>query len=97
MAAAADSAAKTPDDLRMSITNAPGAQAYPISSYTYVLLYKNQKDATKGKVLVDFLWWGVHDGKPFVQEMGYVPLPDDILKRTEGKINSVTAGGALLR
>ena len=96
-AAAADSAASTPEDLRVSITNAPGPQSYPISSYTYILVYKNQKDATKGKVLVDFLWWALHDGKPFVPELGYVPLPDDILKRAEAKVNSVTAGGAPLR
>src|SRR6185503_2545300 len=55
-AAAAASAATIPDDLRVSITNAAGAQAYPISSYTYILVYKNQKDAGKGKALVDFLW-----------------------------------------
>jgi phosphate transport system substrate-binding protein len=96
-AAAAASAANTPDDLRVSITNAQGARAYPISSYTYILVYKNQKDATKGKVLVDFLWWAIHDGKPFVLEGGYVPLPDDILKRAEAKINSITAGSAPLR
>ena len=64
-----------PDDLRVSITNAPGAQAYPISSYTYILVYKNQKDAAKGKALVDFLWWGIHDGESFAKELLYAPLP----------------------
>ena len=96
-AAAAASAANTPDDLRVSITNAPGPQTYPISSYTYILVYKNQKDATKGKVLVDFLWWGIHDGENFAKELQYAPLPDDIVKRAEGKINSITAAGAALR
>lgn len=96
-AAAAASAANTPDDLRVSITNAQGAQAYPISSYTYLLVYKEQKDAAKGKVLVDFLWWGIHDGTNFAKELSYVPLPDDIVKRAEVKINSITAGGAALR
>jgi phosphate transport system substrate-binding protein len=65
----------TPDDLRVSITNAAGAQAYPISSYTYILVYKNQKDAAKGKALVDFLWWGIHDGESFAKELQYAPLP----------------------
>ena len=96
-AAAAGSAANTPDDLRVSITNATGAQAYPISSYTYILVYKNQKDAGKGKALVDFLWWGIHDGEAFAKDLQYAPLPADIVKRAEGKINSVTAGGAALR
>jgi len=96
-AAAAASAATIPDDLRVSITNAAGAQAYPISSYTYILVYKNQKDAAKGKVLVDFLWWGIHDGEGFAKEMQYAPLPADIVKKAEVKINSVTANGATLR
>jgi phosphate transport system substrate-binding protein len=96
-AAAAASAANTPDDLRVSITNASGAQAYPISSYTYILVYKDQKDAAKGKALVDFLWWGIHDGEAYAKELQYAPLPADIVKRAEGKINSITAGGTPLR
>lgn len=96
-AAAAASAANTPEDLRVSITNASGAQAYPISSYTYILVYKEQKDAGKGKALVDFLWWGIHEGENFAKELQYAPLPDDIVKRAEAKINSITAGGAALR
>ena len=95
-AAASAFAANTPDDLRVSITNAPG-QAYPISSYTYILVYKEQKDAAKGKALVDFLWWGIHDGEAFAKELQYAPLPADIVKRAEGKINSITAGGTPLR
>lgn len=96
-AAAAAAAANTPDDLRVSITNSTGAQVYPISSYTYILVYKNQKDATKGKTLVDFLWWGIHEGQSFAKQLDYAPLPEDIVKRTEAKINSITAAGAPLR
>ena len=96
-AAAAASAGTIPDDLRVSITNGSGPQTYPISSYTYILVYKNQKDAAKGKALVDFLWWGIHDGEGFAKELLYAPLPADIVKRAEAKINSVTAGGAALR
>ena len=95
-AAAAASAANTPDDLRVSITNAPGANVYPISSYTYILVYKNQKDATKGKALIDFLWWGIHDGQSFATPLQYATLPADIVKRAEAKLNSVTSGGAQL-
>ncbi|HSE32738.1 MAG TPA: phosphate ABC transporter substrate-binding protein PstS [Pyrinomonadaceae bacterium] len=96
-AAAAASAANTPDDLRVSITNASGATAYPISSYTYILLYKNQKDAEKGKAVVDFVWWGIHDGENFARDLQYAPLPADIVKRAEAKLNSITANGAPLR
>jgi len=96
-AAAAASAANTPDDLRVSITNAQGPTAYPISSYTYILLYKNQKDAAKGKVVVDFVWWGIHDGEKYAADLLYAPLPDDIVKRAEAKLNSITANGVPLR
>jgi phosphate transport system substrate-binding protein len=96
-AAAAESVAATPDDLRVSITNAAGASAYPISSYTYVLLSKDQTDAAKGKALVDFLWWGLHDGTQFAKALDFAPLPPEILKRAEAKLNSITSGGKTLR
>jgi phosphate transport system substrate-binding protein len=96
-AAAAASAATMPDDLRVSITNAGGAGAYPISSFTYILAYKDQQDATKGEAVVDFLWWGIHDGESFAKNLQYAPLPAEIVKRAEVKINSITAGGKSLR
>jgi phosphate transport system substrate-binding protein len=96
-AAAAAALAMTPEDLRVSITDAPGATAYPISSYTYILIYKDQQDAVKGKALVDFLWWGIHDGEKFAKDLMYAPLPADIIKRAEVKINSITSGGKPLR
>jgi phosphate transport system substrate-binding protein len=96
-AAAATAASSTPDDLRVSITNAAGAGVYPISSYTYILIYKNQKDAGKGKALVDFLWWGIHDGEGMAKDLNYAPLPSDIVKRAEAKLNSITANGTALR
>jgi len=96
-AAAAATAAITPDDLRVSITNANGVEAYPISSFTYILAYKDQKDATKGKALVDFLWWGIHDGESFAKDLLYAPLPQEIVTRAEAKIGLITAGGQKLR
>jgi phosphate transport system substrate-binding protein len=96
-AAAAESLPTTPEDLRVSITNAGGATAYPVSSYTYILAYREQKDAAKGKALVDFLWWGIHDGERFAKDMQYAPLPPEIVQRAEAKINSITSGGKPLR
>jgi phosphate transport system substrate-binding protein len=96
-AAAAESLAATPEHLRVSITDAAGANAYPISSYTYILVYKEQKDAAKGKALVDFLWWGIHDGERFAGALQYAPLPAEIVERASAKLNSITAGGKTLR
>lgn len=96
-AAAAGTVSSTPADLRVSITDADGANAYPVSSYTYILVYKDQKDAAKGKALVDFLWWGIHDGEQFAKELQYAPLPAEIVTRTEVIIHSVTSGGQPLR
>lgn len=96
-AAAAESLASTPEDLRVSITDSPGANAYPVSSYTYILAYKDQKDAGKGKALVDYLWWCIHDGEKYAGDLKYAPLPSEIVKRAEEKINSITAGGKPLR
>ena len=96
-AAAAGSVAATPEDLRVQITDADGANAYPIASYTYVLVYKDQRDAAKGKALADFLWWAIHDGEKFTKDLHYAPLPAEIVKKVEAKINSMTSGGKTLR
>ena len=96
-AAAASVAGQIPDDLRVSITNAPGAATYPISSFTYLLVYKEQPDQTKGKALVDFLWWAIHNGEAMAREKHYAPLPGEVVKKAEAKINSITYQGKPLR
>ncbi len=96
-AAAAGSVKDMPEDMRTSITNAEGDTAYPISSYTYILVHQDQKDAVKGKALVDFLWWAVHDGEKFTSDLHYAPLPEEVVKKVEAKINSITSGGKALR
>ncbi len=96
-AAAASSVNEMPEDMRVQITNADGKDAYPISSYTYILVYKNQQDATKGKALADFLWWAIHDGEQFTKDLNYAPLPNEVIKKAEAKINSMTSGEKPLR
>jgi phosphate transport system substrate-binding protein len=96
-AAAASASGQTPDDLRVSITNASGDSVYPISSYTYILAYKDQKNADKGKALVEFLWWAIHDGEQFAKSLQYSPLPAEIAARAEAKINLISFGGKPLR
>ena len=87
--AAAAGMTNPPPDLRMSITNAPGDNAYPISAFTYLLVYREQGDATKGKALVQFLKWGVTDGQKYAPDLHYAPLPDGIVKLDQAKIDSI--------
>jgi len=86
-----------PDDLRVSITNAPGKDAYPISSYTYLLVYQDQPDQTKGKALVKFLWWAIHDGEGYAKGKLYSQLPAEVVTKAEQKINSITFQGKPIR
>jgi phosphate transport system substrate-binding protein len=88
-AAAAGSAAKIPEDMRVSIVNADGDDAYPIASFTYVLLYKDQKDTPKGKALVDFLKWSIHEGQAFTKDLHYAPLPKEIVERAGKKLAGI--------
>ncbi len=83
-----------PADYRISIVNSPAKGAYPIASFTYILLYKNQSDATKAKALVDFLWWAIHDGQKTNAELDYAPLPADVVKAVEKTLTTdITSGG----
>ena len=79
-AAAAEAAGKMPADFRVSITNAPGKGAYPIASFTWLLLYENPKDKTQAKAMVDFMKWALSDGQKYCADLGYAPLPDAVIK-----------------
>jgi phosphate transport system substrate-binding protein len=89
-AAGASALARMPDDFRISIVNAEGDGAYPIAGFTYMLLYKEQKDAAKGKALVDFLAWSLHDGQRLTRDLAYAPLPDELVKKADAKLKTVT-------
>jgi phosphate transport system substrate-binding protein len=95
-AAAAGAAEKLPPntDYRISIVNAPGAGAYPISSFTWLLVYKNQPDATKGKKLVDFLKWALHDGEQSAASLDYAPLPAPMVARLDSTVAAIQVGAA---
>ncbi len=95
--AAAETLEETPEDLRASITDAGGQNAYPISSYVYILIYKDQVDETVGKTLVDFLTWGINDGQRFAQALFYSPLPEGMVKRATAKIAAISHNGKSLR
>lgn len=95
--AAAEIAPNIPDDLRTEFTNASGERAYPISGIVYVLVYKDQKDSAKGKALVDFLWWAIHDGEKFAPDLHYAPLPDGLVAKAAAKLKLITSGEKPLR
>jgi len=79
-AAAAAVAAQMPSDFRVSIANAAGEGAYPVSSFTWLLLYQDPKDKAQSKAMVDFLKWALTDGQRFASQLGYAPLPADVVK-----------------
>jgi phosphate transport system substrate-binding protein len=78
-AAAAGAAANMPADFRVSITNAPGADAYPISSFTWLLLYQSPKDKGQAAMMNDFVKWALTDGQKFCADLGYAPLPKSVV------------------
>jgi len=90
---AAAAKAEIPADYRVSITDAPGKDAYPISAFTYLLLYKDQADPTKGQALVHFLWWAIHDGQKMATALDYAPLPAPLVKKVESTLESITVQG----
>ena len=87
--AAAASAPKMPADFRVSITNAPGKDAYPISSFTWLLIPAQSKDPAKGKILADFLNWMVTDGQKMTSALSYAPLPDNVVTKVKEAIKQV--------
>ncbi|HEY6373061.1 MAG TPA: phosphate ABC transporter substrate-binding protein PstS [Candidatus Sulfotelmatobacter sp.] len=87
--AAAASAPKMPADFRVSITNAPGKDAYPIASFTWLLIPAQSKDPAKGKILADFLNWMVSDGQKMSSSLSYAPLPDNVAAKVKEAIQQV--------
>jgi len=87
--AAAASVKSMPADFRVSITNAPGKDAYPISSFTWLLIPAQSKDAAKGKILADFLNWMVGDGQKMTAELTYAPLPESVAAKVKAEIKQV--------
>ncbi|MGA2374735.1 MAG: phosphate ABC transporter substrate-binding protein PstS [Candidatus Sulfotelmatobacter sp.] len=87
--AAAASAPRMPADFRVSITDAPGKDAYPISSFTWLLIPQQSKDAAKGKILADFLNWMATDGQKMTSALSYAPLPESVVQKEKEAIKQV--------
>lgn len=88
-AAAASVANNMPSDFRVSITDAPGAQAYPISSFTYLIVYQKQSNKEIGDQIKKFLGWAVTDGQKYAPELKYAPLPSEVVQKEEAQINQI--------
>ncbi len=86
---AALATATIPDDFRFSMVNAPGKTAYPISGVTWLLVYAQQKDAAKGKKLVEFLKWAYQDGEGMAKTLDYSPLPDTVRSKVVERIGTI--------
>jgi phosphate transport system substrate-binding protein len=83
-----------PDDLRFYSVNEPGQNAYPISGFSWVVVYQNQKDSDKGRALALTLWWMVHDGQQYSSPLSYAPLPALIVQKDEAKIKAMQCGSS---
>jgi len=92
-ASAAAAATKIPEDMRVSLVNAPGAESYPISGFTWALLYQDQKDKAKGSALVNFLNWSIHEGQAISEGLLYAKLPADLVTREEVILKTITNEG----
>jgi len=94
-AAAAGAVLSLPDDtdFRISITDAEGAEAYPIAAFTWILLPRQMGDATVARPLLEWLWWATHEGQRFATELGYAGLPPRVVQLVEARLRSVTLGG----
>jgi phosphate transport system permease protein/phosphate transport system substrate-binding protein len=83
----------------VSVVNAPGKDSYPIASFSYLLLFKELStnpsiDETKAKNLVDFISWAITDGQTFAPDLGYVPLPDEVVKLNQDTLKTLTFKGS---
>lgn len=81
-------------DFRISVVDAPGPDAYPISSFTWIIAYQHQSDAGKGKKLVDFLNWALTKGEPEAPSLDYAPLPSEMIPGVRARVAAIDFAGA---
>ena len=88
-AAAAGAAAKMPSDLRVSITDAAGASAYPISSFTYLLIYQQRSNRETGEQVKRFINWALHAGQQYAPPLNYAPLPAQVVELAGKQLETI--------
>lgn len=92
-AAAAGAAARMPSDFRISLVNQRGERSYPIASFTWILLYEEQRDCNRGQKVVEFLWWATHEGQRSAPKLLYAPLPSKVVRMVEATLKTITCDG----
>jgi phosphate transport system substrate-binding protein len=95
MSAAAEGV-EMPAELFVSLVDSAADAAYPITGYTYLLVYADAKDATKGEAIAKYLWWALHDGQKFAESLDYAPLPAKVVTLVEARLKQLSAGGKKL-
>jgi len=83
----------TGEQAKLSITNAANADAWPIATFTFLLVPKDMSDTGKIRAILRFAWWGTHEGQAFTKDLGYAPLPSGVVKTAEDVLRSVTSSG----
>lgn len=83
-----------PADLRVSITNSDNEAAWPISTFTWTLVYTEVPNKAKAVAVARYFWWSTHEGQAFAKDLGYAPLPASVVTKSEEKIRAITTGGA---
>ncbi len=88
---------KIPDDTRVSITDTDAPDGYPVSGFTWILVYKEQnydgRSKEKASALVNLLWWMTHEGQKYTKQLHYAPLPSEVVSKAERLIKSITYNG----
>ena len=88
-AAAVSALGAIPRDFRVSITNAPGKGVYPISSFTWILIYERPRDGRRSRLMVEFLKWALTEGQKLAPGLGYAPLPPELAQRGLAALNAI--------
>ena len=84
-------AATLPDNLRAFVTDPEGEESYPIVTYTWLLAYENYNDPNKLQALKDVVNWSLTDGQSYSEELGYIPLPDNVVEKVQAKLDTIQA------
>ncbi|MEL6788240.1 MAG: phosphate ABC transporter substrate-binding protein PstS, partial [Cyanobacteria bacterium J06607_15] len=84
-------AATLPENLRAFVTDPEGENSYPVVTYTWLLAYESYDDPEKLQAFKDVVNWSLTDGQAFAEELGYIPLPDNVVEKVQNKLDTIQA------